>query len=487
MVTAERINVLLVEDEPADFFLFKTFLRERLPEYQLTWARTYEDALTFIDKKEHDIYFFDYRLGAYTGIDLIQYCKESGVTAPVIMLTGMGNVETDMKAMELGASDYLVKGEIDPGKLERTIRYSIEQNRMLKKLKTSEAKFRSIFENSYDVIYVSDMIGNVIDINKSGQRVFGYTHEELLQLNLTELCFDPNDRLAFLNAITDGSNSNFEVTLRDKEGNQKHCILTSSILKTDEHKQEFYQGIIHDMTKRKKTERDLIAAEKLAITGKIARMLAHEVRNPLTSINLSVEQLEYSIEDESFTPYFEIIKRNSKRINGLVTELLESSKPAELSEIAVNLNTILNSTLELTRDRAKLKNIQIITQFGSDEDKIMADGSKLTIAFLNIVTNAIEAVKENTGVIKITSGSVGNNCFVSIQDNGCGIPDEHLSKVFDPYFTSKPNGMGLGLATCFNIIKIHNGKIDLVTELNKGTTFTIVLQRVQENLQSAGA
>jgi len=325
------------------------------------------------------------------------------------------------------------------------------------------------------VIYISNEEGQILDINKSAERLFGYTREEIIRMDASKLYFNVQDREKFIKEISqNGSCANFEVTLLDKNGDKKFCTLTANIQQTDDG-DTYYQGIIHDMTQRKKVEHDLMIAEKLAIAGKIARTLAHEVRNPLTNINLSVEQLEEYIQDETYTPYFEIIKRNSKRINGLVTELIENAKPTELNGITVPVESIIRNTVDLAKDRAKLKNIQIMLECNWNNEKILADESKLTIAFLNILINAIEAVEDNKGVIRICVSSGNNKCYITIEDNGCGIDEEHLAKIFDPYFTSKPTGMGLGLATTRSIIQTHGGKIDVQAEVNRGTKFSIEL------------
>lgn len=471
------IKILLVEDDEGDYFLFKETLKDiNHNKYELTWASTYEEGVRLIANKEHDIYFFDYRLGAKTGLDLISEAIEMELEAPIIILTGLKNKEADVKAMELGASDYLVKDEIYGEQLERSIRYCIENSRIVKKLKTSETKFRSIFENSHDVIYLSNQDGQIIDINKSVERVLGYTPEEMLKLNAGDLYANKADRERFVKEITEhGSSVNFEVVLLDKFGKEKYCMLTANIQRLGTNGDVYYQGIIHDMTLRKKAEYDMMIAEKLTIAGKIARTLAHEVRNPLTNINLSAEQLEESIEDENLKIYLEIIKRNSKRINDLVTELLDNSRPAELKPAPVSVRAIFQNVLELCKDRVKLKNIKVESFLDLKDEMILVDESKLTIAFLNIVINAIEAVQSNSGVIKITARVEDKKCIISIEDNGCGIPAEYLSRIFEPYFTSKHNGMGLGLAATKNIIETHNGKIDIKTNPDNGTTFFIEL------------
>jgi PAS domain S-box-containing protein len=482
----ENIRVLLVEDDADDYMLFKYNLKEIKGNfYTLTWANTFESALDIIKNNKHDIYFFDYLLGARTGLDLIKEAVQLGIDAPIIILTGLGNHQADLEAMELGAADYLVKGDIDVEKLDRSIRYCIERSRMIKRLKESELKFRSIFENSHDVIYLTDADGKIMDVNRSAERLFGFTRSELLGMNASDLYENKKDRDRFREEISQtGSCVNFEVILLDKNGNRKYCLLTSNIQKMDEAGTLYYQGIIRDMTQRKKTEHDLMVAEKLAFVGKIARILAHEVRNPITNINLSVEQLEEIIDDVNCALYFDIIKRNSKRINDLVNELLENSKPMELKRVATPINTVLQNTFDLARDRAKLKGLQITTDFKGDNANVLADESKLTIAFLNILINAIEAVKADTGVIAIRSDCDDAKCYIYIEDNGCGIDEEFLKKVFDPYYTSKPNGMGLGLATSQNIIHTHNGKIEVETRINKGTKFKIELDIMQSQSQN---
>lgn len=471
-----KVKVLLVEDDEDDYILFKEYFSDiKGRNLELTWANTYEKGLDEIVSGFYDIYIYDYLLGAKTGLDLIKATLEEGIDAPIILLTGLGNHKVDMQAMEMGAADYLVKGDIDAEKLERSMRYSLEQYNILKKLKASERKFRSFFENSYDVIYISNQHGDILDINKSGERLFGYSTEELIKMNASELYANPRDRARFLECINKtGACTNFEVVLKDKYGNKKYCTLTANLQRIDEMGNIYYQGIVHDMTRRKKVEQDLMIAEKLAVTGRLARTLAHEVRNPLTNINLSVEQLEEEVKSEELATYFEIIKRNSKRINELVTQLMENSRPTEIVVGKVSLHSMLNKTITLAHDRAALKNIKIESKFCPDVE-FEADEEKIIVALLNILINAIEAVEPETGVITISAACEEKKCIITIEDNGSGMTQEELSGIFEPYFTGKSNGMGLGLANTHRIISIHKGNIEVNSELNKGSRFQIIL------------
>jgi signal transduction histidine kinase len=217
--------------------------------------------------------------------------------------------------------------------------------------------------------------------------------------------------------------------------------------------------------------------EKLAATGRIARTIAHEVRNPLTNINLSVDQLKMEIDgdNENITQMLDMITRNSSRINQLITDLLNSTKFTELVYQKVSVNQLLDETLELAKDRMQLNNIKVQKSYTEDICAISVDIERIKIAFLNIIVNAIEAMHPDEGILQIKTESKEEKCVVTIADNGSGIDKESLSKLFEPYFTSKPRGTGLGLTNAQNIILNHNGHIHVESEPGKGTRFIITL------------
>jgi signal transduction histidine kinase len=216
----------------------------------------------------------------------------------------------------------------------------------------------------------------------------------------------------------------------------------------------------------KRAEKAALQAEKLAATGRLVRTLAHEVRNPLNNIQMSVEQLITSNKSEDDALFLEIIQRNSKRINDLITELLNSARPTEL----VFKKAILQGVLD---DRFTLQHINMRVRYPETPCYIQADNSKLKIAFLNIIINAVEAMKDMQGELTIAINPTAGAYVVEIIDNGCGISSENISKLFEPYFTSKRNGMGLGLAATLNILQAHKAHIDVKSKENMGTTFLI--------------
>ena len=216
--------------------------------------------------------------------------------------------------------------------------------------------------------------------------------------------------------------------------------------------------------------------EKFAATGRIARTIAHEVRNPLTNINLATSQLktDISVTDENLLYLFEIMERNSNRINKLISDLLHSTKFSELNFTNVCINDLLDESLAMAKDRIELQQVTIEKQYDTS-CHLHVDKEKIKIAFLNIIINAIEAMEPDKGVLKISTKAEEGYCIVTITDNGTGMDEMEMSKLFEPYFTSKPNGNGLGLANTQNIIFNHKGTIHVSSSIGKGTIFNIRL------------
>jgi len=219
---------------------------------------------------------------------------------------------------------------------------------------------------------------------------------------------------------------------------------------------------------------ELRGMEKFAVTGRISRTIAHEIRNPLTNISLAAEHLRLEIPVNAETELLlEMISRNATRINQLISDLLNSTRITQLDFTKTPLNDILDASLELAKDRLELKGIKVIKNYSALRCDVLADVEKLKIAFLNIIINAVEAVATVTGEISIAIDTSKDHHVVTIKDNGCGIPEENISRLFEPYFTSKRNGMGLGLAATLNILQSHKATIDVTSALKQGTTFTI--------------
>jgi PAS domain S-box-containing protein len=467
------VRILIIDDDEDDFILTKEYL-EAIQDRVLTieWCYNYKTALEHIAAKRFELYFVDYRLGAKTGVDLLKEAMELNCEEPIILLTGKGNTNIDKQAMQMGAVDYLVKSELTSEKLERCIRYSLERAASTKALRANEKKYRNIFEKSKEAVFTTDKSLLFRDINTAMTRLVGCEKGQLLKSNLYQ--FIDNDSIRELikeSLDIKGDVTDLEVEILNLKGKKRFCILNLSMEK-DSNSFSYVQGILHDITNQKKNERATLLAEKLAATGRLVRTLAHEVRNPLSNIHMSLEQLVGLTKDEDRI-YLDIIDRNGKRINDLITELLTSSKPTEMVLEKIVAQTVIDDALSAALDRLTLKQIKLKLQYPDAPCYIRGDQNKLKIALLNIIINAVEAMDGSTRELKIALTCHEENNVIEITDTGCGIPAENLSKLFEPFFTSKRNGIGLGLASTLNILQAHSATIEVKSKVGMGTTFLL--------------
>jgi signal transduction histidine kinase len=205
-------------------------------------------------------------------------------------------------------------------------------------------------------------------------------------------------------------------------------------------------------------------------------MLAHEIRNPLNNIILSIEQLIPLERDEFQKSFMDIIQRNSLRINNIITELLNLAKPSDLILLEHSLQEIMDESIARTADRIKLQNIHVKKHYPAHPVILNADKEKLVIVFTNIIINAIEAMGVN-GLLNISITESEEGYEVCIKDNGKGFSKEFQSRLFEPFFTMKKNGMGLGLTVAYSILQSHNAKIRAQSKENEGTEFQVSFKK----------
>jgi len=471
-------RILIVEDDEDDYLIIDACIRD-IPdkEFRIDWCYNYDDALQRIRESQYDIYFVDYLLGERTGLELLREAIAWGCEDPLVLLTGIGNRDVDVQAMTIGAVDYLVKSEINTEKLERCIRYALERSAYIKALKVNEHKFRNIFERSKDSVFLADEDLVVRDANNATCELFKYNKADLQLLSLYSLFARKDAAVVLKDKLqSTGEVEDLEVEMLTRNKEKKNCILSIS-RQVHSSGEAYFQGIIHDITNLKRIERATFQIEKLRSTATLLRTLAHEVRNPLTNINLSVEQLKPELNSEDANIYLDIIARNCGRIDCLISELLDLSRPAEISLQKAKLQDIIDTTLAAASDRIALKNIRMELLYPDKAAHVMADKEKLKIAFLNIVINAVEAVPRQSGVITVTIRDEAPHYKVFINDNGAGIPEENISRIFEPYFTSKTNGFGLGLAATWNILQSHRATIDVNSQLGEGTSFILTFEQ----------
>ncbi len=201
--------------------------------------------------------------------------------------------------------------------------------------------------------------------------------------------------------------------------------------------------------------------------------LAHEIRNPLTNINLAVEILRSPLSAEEHAMYLEILVRSTTRINTAVTELLNYKQVGEVQIKEHSLHQLLDEAIATAQDRILLKKITVIKTYSTLGSMVFINKQVIKIALTNIIINAIEAMTSGKGRLTVSTRQVNNTAVIAIEDNGTGISAENLKLIFEPYFTKKAGGMGLGLSTSLKILRANKAKIAVKSTVGKGTRFTI--------------
>jgi PAS domain S-box-containing protein len=235
-------------------------------------------------------------------------------------------------------------------------------------------------------------------------------------------------------------------------------------------------SIQYDITEQKKTEEMLLKSEKLSLVGELAAGLAHEIRNPLTTIKGLVQVLQETTADKKAL-YSDIILTEIDRINYIVSEFMVLAKPHAVYFNECNLTDILKKVIYLLEAEANLKNVVIINDIANEDVTLHGEKNQLTQVFVNLFKNAMEALP-NGGVIRVSTAVVNDNIKISIEDNGVGMSEEQVKRIGEPFYTTKAMGTGLGLMVSYKIIQNHKGSISVKSELNKGTTFDIMLPLV---------
>jgi PAS domain S-box-containing protein len=475
MDNPEKLSILIVDDDADDLFITGEYLKAiTYFDLKIEAQSNFKLAEETIALNKHDIYFIDYLLGPHTGTELIERSIARGNRKPFILLTGKGYRTVDMEAAKSGAYDYLVKGEINTESLERSIRYSLERYKAYISLLQSEVRYREIFNKSKDTIFLANAEGRFIDFNEAMPKALGYSREELLTMQMGDLYADKKTReQIFARLVRENEITDAEIELLTKYGEKKYFI-ASGLRLTSPDGGMMFQGLLHDYTLRKNSEKENVLNEKIGAVNRLVRSLAHEIRNPLTNINLAVEQLNEDLQGDHKS-FLEIVSRNSSRINTLITELTNISQPEIFKGQIIDLREIADKTIEKATDSFELNSIRAVKKYNAEPVMVNADADKLQMALLNIIINAIEATEKGKGIVEVEVQKKGDTAIINICDNGCGIATEAIPFLFEPYFTGKKHGMGIGLATAHVIIKLHKGTIGVKSQPGKGSEFTIKL------------
>jgi PAS domain S-box-containing protein len=365
------------------------------------------------------------------------------------------------------------------------IRYSraVERNDNAKKeeaRKDNEQQTLALINSMPDLIYIQDSTGRFIEMNQYAQDLFKLKDMEFRNKKLDELfsenkwfrnfenCFS-NDEISWKKgtpyryelelAIENGIFAIFDiikVPTFNADGSRKNLLV-----------------IGRNITEQKKANELLLRSEKLAVVGELAAGVAHEIRNPLTSIKGFMQLADQMGE---FNPnYVQIMLSEIVRIESIVSEYLSLAKPNQNSPKSLQrMDTIVRNVITLFESQTNLRNITIHSELDQSYE-IMCNPNEMKQVLVNIFQNAIEAIGSNGDIFISLKNNSEEGVEITFIDNGCGIEEERLKKIGEPFFSTKEKGTGLGLLTSNRIIEKHNGTIKITSEVNKGTEVRVFL------------
>ena len=512
--------ILLIDDDEDGFLITRGLLAQvKSACYQLKWVSTYETGLEELRHKRHDVCLLDYRLGARDGLELLHEAIAEGCLTPIIMLTGQGDHLIDIQAMNEGAADFLDKDRLDAARLERSVRYTVERQRLVNALRTSESRFRRLFDANIIGVFFAESSGRITDANDAFLKMLGYDQTDLpiqwnQQLKTTEGQFLDDSGLQQLR--TAGVATPREHDFLHKDGKRVPVLIGAALLES--HSDQYICFVV-DMCERNRLRGLVNQNEKLAAIGMLSAGIAHEINNPLSFVanNLAVlrrdvvglrdlmllydqltgefasrfpgviarieetrSALDWDYLEQNLGRMIESTQEGVQRITGIVQKLraMASSDLTVTEDVA--LSALVETSLEVLHSRLVKTGIQVEV---NHRPMPLCHGcaSQIVQVFVNLLANAIDAIEsaggKERGVIRISSQQVGEHLIVEVVDNGCGIASEDLPHMFDPFFTRKPvgAGMGLGLALSHRIMADHGGRIAVESQPGMGSRFTIYL------------
>ncbi|MBN1621972.1 MAG: response regulator [Endomicrobiales bacterium] len=532
-INREDLKILIIDDEKGIRDLLNYELGSQ--GYTVLSAKDGDEGLEMLKQNNIQLVISDVKMPKMDGIRMLEEAKKINPDIEVIMATGYGTIETAVQSMKIGAYDFIQKPfNIDEILLliEKALEKA-ELKSLIALYETSKAIFSAVklddllpnliqlsikLLKADDVsimlfgedkkLYIAASHGLNDEVKKGvrleiGERVAGKVVEwkepciisgplvndsrfsdikgrDEIKSSIILPLISKKNVIGVLCASRTGSDMIFN------NADQRYAnIFASQISQAIENAQLYKQlenkieALNDAYSKLSEMQTELVQAEKLAAIGELASGVAHELNNPLTVVIGLVQLMleEQGIPDEKKMD-LETIKEQAERCRRIILNLLQFSRKHETQKALVDIESIIEKSLELVEYDLKTSGLIIERAFGSSEKTVEADPFQIQQVFLNIINNAFHAskdVKEPKLIIK--TRKIGNRLQVSFADNGTGIPEDIIKRVFDPFFTTKDvnKGTGLGLSISYGIIKEHGGDIYVQSEVGKGSTFFIDL------------
>ena len=452
------------------------------------------DAIDWIADNSPLITLMDYRLPDMTARQILENLKDRNIDFPFIVMTGHGDEKVAVEMMKAGARDYIVKQgqffELLPSVIKWVFK-ELETEKKLTKannaLEKSEKKYRSIVDNALVGVYKSNMNGDMVYANHALSNMFGYvTPEEMMSGGILQIYKNKVDRDSLVTKLqASGCVDEFECECVKKDGSGVDIILTATL------EDNIISGMMINITSRKRMEKILIQSEKLRAMGVMAAGIAHDFNNVLAIINGYTQLLEGSCEgNEELLNGFRAINKAVEDGSETVRRLSEFTRmeKSTAKHVSVNMVEVVEQSINFSKPKwkdvaqASGATYEIDTEGLTSVRDVLGNPAELREIVINLINNAIDAMSGG-GRITFRTWEKGHSIFMSMADNGCGMSKEVQSKIFDPFYTTKGvEGSGLGMSVSYGIVGKHGGSIDVISQVGKGTVFTIELPIATETI-----
>lgn len=505
---SQKVNILMVDDHPENLLALEAVLSS--PDYHLVSATSGQKALKHLISQEFAVILLDVQMPGLNGFEtakLIRARKKTKHT-PIIFLTAISQESENVQlGYEVGAIDYIFKPfhpetlrkkidkfveiyqkhkekiyqserqhilELEKKVEERTLELLstneklqqeiAERKKITDHLYVSQERFRKIFESSPNLMAIVSLeSGTYIDVNTSWLEFTGYRYNELYnqKMNLHDFIEEANGKRIHLeNPIR-----NMKILYKTKSGEMRAGLLSSELIDIDPEPCILF--VLTDITERDLLEKGLTRLDRLNLIGEMAAGIAHEIRNPMTTV---YGFLQIAKNSEVSKDIIELMLDELDRANSIITEFLNLAKNKVSYKKRHQINSIIEALFPLIQAEALRANKQVILDLQPCSE-ILIDEKEIRQLILNIALNGLDAMTQG-GKLTITTFAKEHTVVLNIKDQGTGISPEVLEKIGTPFFTTKDSGTGLGLAICYSIAKRHQAEIDIETG-QKGTAFSI--------------
>lgn len=441
-----------------------------------------EEAMKVFDLQYPDIVLLDIMMPRYSGLEVLPYIKKKSPDTSVVIMTAHGSEEMAVEVMKLGADDYLTKPIYykDLLSLVENIvgkkRIKLENVRLKEKIHDTEKYLAHLIDNVDDAIISCHKSGKILSFNRAAQSLWQFKEADVINKPLASL-FKNGTGDSYVDKVLDLTKTEKkycgEFIFIKKDGAEFSGSLATSLINDGGVNNSGLVAVIRDLTIEKQLSKQLIKSAKLASLGKVVEGIAHEVRNPLVSMGGLAKRMEKTVHKGSdYERYLKMILDDVNRLETMVNDIeayVQFAKSHKAAFHPVQITDIINHSVSgLALEGENIK-IEISRQILPN---IYGDKKSLKKLFHNLFENAMEAMPHG-GRLNVNYTLDENFINVIISDTGCGIPKEKVEDIYDPFYTSKMSGIGIGLAKSYIIVEEHFGFINVESLEGEGTTFTL--------------